>query len=103
MTDPAAGLPPARRQVTVVAPVYNEQEVIAAFSARTRDVLATLRDRYASRILFVVDRCTDDTMTVLRGIAARDRTKKHHRRDSWGVFCNKINQSGFHYLSNKEC
>jgi dolichol-phosphate mannosyltransferase len=73
MTDPAAGLPPARRQVTVVAPVYNEQEVIAAFYARTRDVLATLRDRYASRILFVVDRCTDDTMTVLRGIAARDR------------------------------
>jgi dolichol-phosphate mannosyltransferase len=73
MPDAAAGPPPARRRVTVVAPVYNEQEVIAAFYERTRDVLATVRDRYASRILFVVDRCTDDTMTVLRGIAARDR------------------------------
>ncbi len=69
----AAALPPARRRVTVVAPAYNEQEVIAAFYERTRDVLATLRDRYASRILFVVDRGTDDTLTVLRGIAARDR------------------------------
>jgi polyisoprenyl-phosphate glycosyltransferase len=73
MPEPPARLPSARRRVTVVAPVYNEQEVIAAFYERTRDVLATLRDRYASRILFVVDRCTDDTMTVLRGIAARDR------------------------------
>jgi glycosyltransferase involved in cell wall biosynthesis len=73
MPDAAPGLIPARRRVTVVAPVYNEQEVIAAFYERTRAVLATMRDRYASRILFVVDRCTDDTMTVLRGIAARDR------------------------------
>ncbi|MGD0483446.1 MAG: glycosyltransferase family 2 protein [Gemmatimonadales bacterium] len=73
MPDAVTGLPPARRRVTVVAPVYNEQEVIAAFYDRTREVLDTVRDRYASRILFVVDRCTDDTLTVLRGIAARDR------------------------------
>ncbi|MFI5279537.1 MAG: glycosyltransferase family 2 protein [Gemmatimonadales bacterium] len=70
---PDSGLPAARRRLTVVAPVYNEQEVIAAFYERAHSVLATLRDRYASRILFVVDRCTDDTMTVLRAIAARDR------------------------------
>jgi polyisoprenyl-phosphate glycosyltransferase len=72
MPEPAAGPLTARRRVTVVAPVYNEQEVISAFYERTRGILAKLRDRYASRILFVVDRCTDDTMTVLRGIAARD-------------------------------
>lgn len=63
---------PRLRRLTVVAPVYNEQEVIATFYERTRSVLDTVRDRYASRILFVVDRSTDDTMTVLRGIAARD-------------------------------
>ena len=62
----------ARRQLTVVAPVFNEQDVIATFYERTRAVLASLQHRYATRILFVVDRCTDDTMTVLRGIAARD-------------------------------
>lgn len=64
---------PERRRLTVVAPVFNEQEVIAAFHERTRSVLASVSDRYASRILFVVDRSTDDTMTVLRGIAARDK------------------------------
>lgn len=69
----AVVLPLGRRRLTVVAPVFNEQEVIAAFYERTRAVLATVRDRYATRILFVVDRCTDDTMTVLRRIADRDR------------------------------
>jgi len=73
MPDPAAGLPPGRRRLTVVAPVYNEQEVITAFYERTKEALGTVRDRYASRILFVVDRCTDDTMVVLRRIADRDR------------------------------
>jgi dolichol-phosphate mannosyltransferase len=73
MPDAAAGLSPGRRRVTVVAPVFNEQEVIAAFYERTRQVLDAVRDRYATRILFVVDRCTDDTMVVLRRIAERDR------------------------------
>lgn len=72
MPDPAAGLPAARRRVTVVAPVFNEQDVIAEFYARTKAVLETLRERYAPRILFVVDRSTDDTLAILRGIAARD-------------------------------
>ena len=51
---------------------YNEEEVIAAFYERTKAVLGRLAG-YASRILFVVDRCTDDTMVVLRRIAAHDR------------------------------
>lgn len=72
MPDPAPGLPAARRRLTVVAPVYNEQEVIAAFYERTAAVLATVRERYETRILFVVDRGTDDTMGVLRRIAERD-------------------------------
>jgi dolichol-phosphate mannosyltransferase len=72
MPDPAAVLPAARRRVTVVAPVFNEQDVIATFYARTKAVLETLRERYAPRILFVVDRSTDDTLAILRGIAARD-------------------------------
>ena len=72
MPDPAAGLPAARRRVTVVAPVFNEQDVIAEFYARTKAVLETLRERYAPHILFVVDRSTDDTLAILRGIAARD-------------------------------
>jgi glycosyltransferase involved in cell wall biosynthesis len=72
MPEPAADRSPVRR-LTVVAPVFNEQEVIAAFYERTRAVLETARDRYASHILFVLDRSTDETLPVLRRIAERDR------------------------------
>ena len=72
MSETATTPAPRPRRLTVVAPVYNEQEVIAAFYERTKAVLRALGDRYASRILFVVDRSTDDTLTVLRRIAAGD-------------------------------
>lgn len=60
------------KKITVVAPVFNEESVISEFHRRVREVLDDLRDKYDSRILFVVDRCTDDTVGVLRQIAARD-------------------------------
>lgn len=54
-------------KLTVIAPVYNEEEVIGNFHARLRNVLATLDDVEAS-VLYVVDRCTDNTLEVLRAI-----------------------------------
>ena len=60
------------RTLTVVCPVYNEEEVIAAFHAELRRVLDTVADRWAATVLFVVDRGTDRTLDVLRGIAAAD-------------------------------
>lgn len=62
----------ALTKLKVVTPVFNEQEVIAEFHRRLRLVLDGMRDRYEARILFVVDRCTDNTVDVLREIAARD-------------------------------
>jgi dolichol-phosphate mannosyltransferase len=46
--------------------------VIAEFHRRVRDVLDSIADRYEARVLFVVDRCTDDTVGVLRRIASQD-------------------------------
>jgi dolichol-phosphate mannosyltransferase len=61
------------KKLTVVAPVFNEEEVISEFHQRVRHVLdEQLRGRYETRILFVVDRCTDNTVDVLRRIAATD-------------------------------
>ncbi len=61
------------RTLTVVCPVYNEQEVIAAFHAELRRVLDS-RGRPLERrpFLFVVDRGTDRTLEILKGIAAAD-------------------------------
>jgi glycosyltransferase involved in cell wall biosynthesis len=56
--------------LTVVCPAYNEEEVVGEFSRELLDVLATLRGHWSSRVLFVVDRGTDATLGILRGIAA---------------------------------
>jgi dolichol-phosphate mannosyltransferase len=55
----------------VVTPVYNEEQVIEHFHARARKVLDSLNNVEAT-ILFVVDRCTDNTLNVLRGLVAVD-------------------------------
>nr|VFK79563.1 MAG: dolichol-phosphate mannosyltransferase [Candidatus Kentron sp. SD] len=65
----------AKLKLTVIAPVYNEEEIIGTFHTRLGEVLALLEDVDA-RILYVVDRCTDNTLEVLRTLARRDPRAK---------------------------
>ena len=58
-------------KLTVVTPVFNEEQVIGHFHARTKGVLNSLDDVEAT-ILYVVDRCTDNTLNVLRGLLEND-------------------------------
>ncbi len=62
-------------KLTVVTPVFNEEQVIEHFHMRTRGVLDSMADVQAT-ILYVVDRCTDNTLTVLRGLVAKDPNAK---------------------------
>lgn len=62
-------------KLTVIAPVYNEEEVIGDFHARVGAVLAML-DGVDAEILYVVDRCTDNTLEVLRAIVNQDTRAK---------------------------
>jgi glycosyltransferase involved in cell wall biosynthesis len=62
------------RTLTVISPVYNEAEVIEHFYQVLSKELRGLADRYASRILFVVDRSSDDTLDILKRIAAADHS-----------------------------
>lgn len=62
-------------KLTVVTPVFNEESVIGHFHARTRKVLDSLTEVDAT-ILFVVDRCTDNSLNVLRGVVADDPKAK---------------------------
>lgn len=55
-----------------MCPVYNEAEVIQPFHAELRKVADSLAGRYAIKILYVVDRSTDLTLDILKGIAGRD-------------------------------
>jgi dolichol-phosphate mannosyltransferase len=59
------------RTLTVVCPVHDEREVVAAFHAQLRRVLDSL-DGWRSTILLVDDGSTDGTREALRALAARD-------------------------------
>lgn len=62
-------------KLTVVTPVFNEEEVIALFHEKTRSVLDQL-ENVESHILYVVDRSTDNTLEVLRQIVSKDSRSK---------------------------
>lgn len=58
-------------KLTVVAPVFNEATVIRLFHERTSAVLDNMNEVHSS-ILYVVDKCTDNTLEVLQDIAKND-------------------------------
>jgi glycosyltransferase involved in cell wall biosynthesis len=61
------------QKLTIVAPAFNEEEVITEFYRQVKAVLTNLADRYETSILFVVDQCTDRTPELLTQIAEHDK------------------------------
>ena len=59
------------KTLTIVSPVFQEAEVIAAFYRELKNELNKLSG-YTSTILFVVDRGKDNTLNILKDISARD-------------------------------
>ncbi len=57
-----------------MVPVYNEERNVPTLYQRLKQVMSTIA--YDSEILFVNDASTDDSQTVLEGIAASDPTVK---------------------------
>jgi dolichol-phosphate mannosyltransferase len=58
--------------LSVVSPVYEEEGGILAFHAELRRALAAIEDRWSWSVLYVVDRGSDRTLDLLRGLAASD-------------------------------
>jgi polyisoprenyl-phosphate glycosyltransferase len=63
------------RTVTVLTPCYNEADNVQALYERVRAVFQPL-DEYTYEHLFIDNASTDATVSILRGIAARDRNVK---------------------------
>ena len=61
-----------KKRLTVISPVFNEVEVIESFYRELKVCLRGLEPRYDTQILLVLDRCTDDTVSVVRHLAADD-------------------------------
>ena len=62
-------------KLTVVTPVFNEEQVIGHFHKRTRKVLDSL-DGVEATIMYVVDRCTDNSLKVLHDLQDGDSKSK---------------------------
>lgn len=67
-------VPPASR-ISVLTPCYNEAENVEALYERVRGVFARL-DGYTYEHVFIDNASTDDTVAILRRLAARDRNVK---------------------------
>jgi len=61
-----------KKRLTVIAPVFNEEDVIEKFYIEVKKVFAKIAASYSAQLLFVVDRCSDGTTTILRRLAATD-------------------------------
>lgn len=61
-----------RATLSVLCPVYNEEAVIPLFMARIASVIATLRQRYDVRLIFLDNHSTDRSNSALLKIAAAD-------------------------------
>ncbi len=56
------------KKIDIVLPVYNEEGGIGIFHRELNKVLKTLGKKYAFKIIYVVDKCLDNTLEVLKKI-----------------------------------
>ncbi len=62
------------RTLTVVCPVFNEEGVVLPFHRELRRALAAIEGSWSWSVIYVVDRGTDRTLELLRGLATTDHS-----------------------------
>ena len=70
-SDLPEGTAPVRATLDVVVPLFNEAEGIHGFHRELAAVLATVEDRYAWSVIYVVDPSTDGTAERVRELVDR--------------------------------
>jgi polyisoprenyl-phosphate glycosyltransferase len=58
--------------IDIILPVYNEEEGLAIFHEALSIVLSDLSERYSFRVIYVLDRCSDNSLAVLKDIVSQD-------------------------------
>jgi len=59
-------------KIDIILPVYEEEEGLPIFHQAVSRVVAGLSQRHTFRIMYVLDRCRDNSLAVLKDIANRD-------------------------------
>lgn len=68
-------MPPSmtdKKRISIVCPVYNEEENVQRFFDRMSNVTHTLEERYEFEFIFTNNASTDSTLDILRTIAAQN-------------------------------
>jgi len=60
------------RMISVVVPIYCEQQILPEFHTRAKAALASLAPKYAHELIFVNDGSTDASLQILHAIAKAD-------------------------------
>ena len=60
------------KTLTVLCPVFEEEDVVREFHQELRRALAAVESRWSWSVVYVADRGTDRTLDVLRALAAAD-------------------------------
>ncbi|MFA7342857.1 MAG: glycosyltransferase family 2 protein [Terrimicrobiaceae bacterium] len=58
--------------ISIVCPVYNEEQAIPIFYGRLKSAIAPLADRYDFELIFTNNRSTDGTLDVIRALREKD-------------------------------
>jgi glycosyltransferase involved in cell wall biosynthesis len=83
--------PPRRRLISVITPVFNEEENVAACVAAVQQVFAELPE-YEFEHVFCDNASTDGTVKLLKEIAVQDpRVKLIVNARNFGPFCSTFN------------
>ena len=64
------------RKLSVISPVFNEEDVIEEFHQTLAAEIDSLSGKYEAEMIYVVDSCPDRSLEILRGIAQKDRRVK---------------------------
>ncbi|MEO5358391.1 MAG: glycosyltransferase family 2 protein [Nitrospirae bacterium YQR-1] len=60
------------KKVNIIAPVYNEEAVISDFNETLFSVLDSMTDKYRFEVIYVLDRCTDNTLTIVQELSEQN-------------------------------
>ena len=64
------------KKLSIISPVYEEEEVIEKFYSSLKNVLKELDNNYQSSILFIVTPSKDNCLQILKKLSIKDKYLK---------------------------
>ncbi len=64
------------KTLALVVPCYNEADVLKLFYTETKKVVESIKDKYVTELVFIDDGSKDDTLKLIKALAAVDQSVK---------------------------